>query len=134
MRNFLILLVLLPILSHAQIQVSSQIKNEKQHFAIVKGAATANILYDASDDILIQKSAAFLAGDIEKVTGKKPSILTSKDQANDNLILTRCYIHFIQVVQYFNWVVYQLVKSRFMTFRKFVKDVFTFFKQLIVLF
>jgi len=87
MRDFLILFVLLPTLSYSQIQVSSQAKNKKQYFSIVEGSSIAGILYDPSDYALVERSAGFLAGDIEKVTGKIPEILTSKDQAKNNLII-----------------------------------------------
>lgn len=87
MRNLIFLLLIFPVFSFAQIEVSNQIKNEKQHFSIVKGNSVVCILYDTSDDILIQKSAAFLAGDIEKVTGKNPEIISSKDKAKGDLII-----------------------------------------------
>ncbi|MEZ4850907.1 MAG: glycosyl hydrolase 115 family protein [Bacteroidia bacterium] len=87
MKKLLLLLLIFPCLAYAQIQVTSQVSNKKQYFPIVEGDATASILYDASDYVLIQKSAGFLASDIEKVTGKKPSISTSKEQANGPVII-----------------------------------------------
>ena len=87
MRTPLILLLLFSSLSYSQIQVNSQVKNKKQYFSIVSASSNASIMYDASDDVLIQKSATFLASDIEKVTGKKPAILSSNNQENKNLII-----------------------------------------------
>lgn len=87
MRVLLILLALLPTLSYSQIEVSNQPKNKKQHFSIVEGTTTANILYDTSDNVLVQKVATFLADDIEKVTGKKPKIVSTNDQTNNKLII-----------------------------------------------
>src|SRR5690606_19554613 len=87
MRRFLILLLLVTSLGHSQIEVSSNPKNKKDYFTVVEGTSTTNILYDASDYKLIQKSATFLAEDIERVTGKKPAILTSSNQASGNTII-----------------------------------------------
>ena len=87
MKKLLLLLLFLPSLVYSQIQVTNQAQNKKQYFPIVEGDATTSILYDASDEILIQKSAEFLVSDIEKVTGKKPSLSTSKEQVSDNLII-----------------------------------------------
>ncbi|PKQ45452.1 glycosyl hydrolase 115 family protein [Confluentibacter flavum] len=87
MRHFLIVLLLSTTVLHSQIEVSSNVKNKKQYFSIVDGTTTVNILYDSSDNILIQKSATFLASDIEKVTGKKPEVLSSSNQATGNLII-----------------------------------------------
>lgn len=86
MRHFLIVLLLFTSLLHSQIEISINVKNKKQYFPIVENS-TANILYDPSDYILIQKSATFLAEDIEKVTGKKPEVLSSSNEAKDNLII-----------------------------------------------
>ncbi|WP_111307308.1 glycosyl hydrolase 115 family protein [Confluentibacter sediminis] len=86
MRHFFILLLFSNLL-HSQIQVSNHVKNKKQYFSIVDGVSTAKILYDASDYKLIEKSVIFLASDIEKVTGKKPEILSSSNQATGNLII-----------------------------------------------
>ncbi|MCB0840295.1 MAG: glycosyl hydrolase 115 family protein, partial [Bacteroidetes bacterium] len=87
MKKLLLLLLIIPSLAYAQIQVTNQVSNKKQYFPIVEGDATASILYDASDYVLIQKSSEFLASDIEKVTGKKPSVSTSKEQANGPVII-----------------------------------------------
>ncbi len=47
----------------------------------------ATILYDTADYALVKKSAEFLAGDIRKVTGKKPDIITSDNSLKSNLII-----------------------------------------------
>lgn len=87
MRQPLIILLLFTSLLHAQIDVTNQVKNKKQYFSIVEGNSLTPILYDSSDYKLIQKSATFLAEDIERVTGKKPAILTSSNQASGNTII-----------------------------------------------
>jgi hypothetical protein len=87
MRKLLLLLMLLPCLSHAQIRVSNQIENQNNQFVIVSKAATATIYYDTSENVLVKKSAEFLAGDIEKVTGRKPQVVVSKDALESNMII-----------------------------------------------
>lgn len=87
MKKLLIFLLLLPVLSYSQVEISSQVKNKKQYFSMVDGNSTASILYDAADYVLVQKSASFLSGDIEKVTGRKPDVSSSKDQAKGNVII-----------------------------------------------
>ncbi len=87
MRSLLIAFLFLPCLAFSQIQISDQPANEKDYFSIVSAASTPAILYDGSDDVLIQRSADFLAGDIEQVTGIKLQTLTSVDRSNDYLII-----------------------------------------------
>ena len=43
-------------------------------FSIVSGQKATAIYVDASDFFLVQKAAAFLQSDIEKVTGQKPEL------------------------------------------------------------
>ncbi|MDX1543610.1 MAG: glycosyl hydrolase 115 family protein [Christiangramia sp.] len=87
MKNLRFLLMVLPTLLFSQIKVSEHLSNPKQQFAIVDNISTAQILYDSSDEELIGRSAAFLADDIEKVTGRKPEILSSREETKNNLIL-----------------------------------------------
>src|SRR5690606_36481655 len=55
--------------------------------SLVNGSVVTNILFDTSDKILVKKSAEFLASDIEKVTGKRPTLLTSKEKSNQVIII-----------------------------------------------
>lgn len=80
-------LILLPQLLFAQIQISHITENANQHFPIVSKTSTATIFYDASDDVLIRRSATFLSGDIEKVSGKKPVVTYSRDDLEGPLII-----------------------------------------------
>lgn len=81
----LVVFILMPMLTMAQIQVSNE--QSSNLFSIVDGNKPADILYDPSDDILIQKSADFLAGDIEMVTGHKSDVVTALSQVNRNPII-----------------------------------------------
>jgi hypothetical protein len=86
MRKLFLGFLLLPLLSIAQLQVSSTREN-KQQFPLVSENSTATILYDASDEVLIHRAASFLASDIEKVTGKKPESTTSGTSLNENVVI-----------------------------------------------
>ena len=86
-KNLVFLLTLMPFLSYSQISVSESLTSGEQQFSIVDGSSIAKILYDTSDEKLIERSANFLRDDIEKVTGKKPEVLSSKDKASGKLII-----------------------------------------------
>lgn len=87
MRYVFILLMLLPVLSQAQVRISDKIRNKGQQFSIVDKATAATVVYDASGEALVKKSAALLAGDIEKVTGKKPELVSSSNDLHGNVII-----------------------------------------------
>ncbi|MFW6369808.1 MAG: glycosyl hydrolase 115 family protein [Bacteroidota bacterium] len=86
-KFFLILILLLPGLLYAQVNVSTQVEKKNKFFTIADNAAATTIFYDESDDILIKRSAGLLADDIEKVTEKKPDVITDETQLPKELIL-----------------------------------------------
>ncbi len=71
----LVLLLVFSIYSNAQ----SIVRNEKSSgsFPVVTSTSSAKIIYDAGDDLLVQKVAQLFQGDVEKVTGKKLHIDTT---------------------------------------------------------
>jgi hypothetical protein len=87
MRYFFLSFLLFPFFLSAQINLSTQVENEKDFFPIVHQASTATIYYDPSDEILIHRSAGFLAGDIEQVTGKQIPVVTSKKELGERPVL-----------------------------------------------
>lgn len=87
MRYLLIGLFCLPSLLIGQIRVSTNADNASDLFAVVDGSTVTEILYDPNDEVLIEKAATFLAGDIEKVTGKKPLLVTSGDQLSQKPVI-----------------------------------------------
>ncbi|MFD3002355.1 glycosyl hydrolase 115 family protein [Pontibacter toksunensis] len=87
MRNFLILLMLMPYVSFSQIRVSNKSENQNKYFTIVNETASATILYDTLDNVLVKRSAEFLASDIEKVSGKRPNIAYSDNSLKGNIII-----------------------------------------------
>ncbi|WP_207534538.1 glycosyl hydrolase 115 family protein [Desertivirga arenae] len=87
MNKFVTLLLLLPYLSYSQIIISNKHQKAATHFSIVDEASPATIIYSDSENILVRKSAEFLAGDIEKVAGTKPAISASGTAKNGNPII-----------------------------------------------
>lgn len=87
MKHLLFFLLLLPCVAYTQIRVSSKIENKKQYFALIDKASTTAISYDTSDDALVKRSADFLAGDIEKVTGRRPGVVSTINSLNGNLVI-----------------------------------------------
>jgi len=72
---------------HGQIQFYTQSADPDHQFPIAKAVSVASVLYDTSDAVLAQKSAAFLAGDIEKVTGQKPELVASIGEPGSHVII-----------------------------------------------
>ncbi len=88
MRIILILLAFLPYLSFSQITLSNRIDRDKSSFPIVSKTDVAVILYDTSENVLVKKAVAFLAGDIEAVSGKRPAVSTKSSlQGNYPIIV-----------------------------------------------
>jgi hypothetical protein len=62
-------------------------KNLPGSFSIVSANKAAAIYVDATDFILVQKAAAFLQSDIEKVTGQKPAIVHTFPSSGNVIVL-----------------------------------------------
>ncbi len=86
MKKLLFSLIFLPTLAFTQIQVSSSTTGDQQ-FAIVSDDQSTSIYYDEGENILIKKSAEFLASDIEKVSGQKPSVSSFNKKLEKSIIL-----------------------------------------------
>lgn len=86
MKKVFLGLLFFPFVALAQLQVSST-SNNKYPFPIVAKNISATILYDASDEKLIEIASMLLADDIEKVTGRKPKTTTSRESLDTNLIV-----------------------------------------------
>jgi hypothetical protein len=87
MKKNLLLLLLLPYLSFSQINVSYKIDKRTDYYTIISKTKATAIVYDSSENILIQKSANFLSDDIERVSGKRPVVSTPDDFQGDNIII-----------------------------------------------
>jgi hypothetical protein len=71
----------------SQIEVSKSTAQDKDVFPIVTTHGATAIYTDAGDFEVVKKSAEIFASDVERVTGKKPSIVQSRDEIPQNLIL-----------------------------------------------
>src|SRR6266498_3859700 len=84
-------LVLLTLIFLYSIKVYSQNfiteKNEPGAFPIITASETTSIYVDENDDWLIHRAASLLQGDIERVTGKKPGIISAISPSTKNLII-----------------------------------------------
>lgn len=87
MRYYFLCFTIIPYLVTAQVLVSKESAPPENHFVIVNPSTETAILYDPSDKALIQKAASFLASDIEKVSGKRPELVTSSRQLKKNSII-----------------------------------------------
>lgn len=82
-----LLLLLLPVFSYAQLQVSHKKAGTNSQFPITTKAAVTTILVDTAENVLVKKSAEFLAGDIEMVSGRKPLVHNAKGTLPANMII-----------------------------------------------
>lgn len=87
MKFVILFFLLAPGLAFSQIEVSNKVEKESVYFPIANKAFSASIVYAGSENVLIKKSAEFLAGDIEKVTGKKPTVAATEKATQDNIII-----------------------------------------------
>lgn len=86
MKYYLIIFLLIPSFLHSQINISTS-ENEIGNFPIVSNSGEATILYNSSENILIKKSAEFLAEDIKKITDRKPTISEAQEATDSNMII-----------------------------------------------
>ncbi|MGR3812407.1 glycosyl hydrolase 115 family protein [Jiulongibacter sp. NS-SX5] len=77
-------LFVLPLSLQAQLELSFESQQLSGAFQI-NGAEA--IIYDGSENVLIQKSAEFLSSDIEKVTGRKTPLATQRRGLSQNVII-----------------------------------------------
>lgn len=87
MKKLLLFLAFIPLFTFSQLNVKNEVKNKNRNFSIVTKSTTADIIYDTSENVLIQKTATFLASDIEKVTGKLPEIKNTINGSNNIIII-----------------------------------------------
>lgn len=83
----MLILALWPYITFSQIIISKKPENPRKFFPIVTTSNVASIYYDDAENVLIKKSADFLAGDIEKVSGRKPVVNTTDKKLGNNIIL-----------------------------------------------
>ena len=76
---------------------------EQGDFKLVFENGSAGIFYDKSDYKVVEIAANLLAGDIERVTGLKPSVYTDLEQASGNVVIAGTIGH--------NKLIDQLIKE-----------------------
>ena len=87
MRYLFLLSFLLPLTAFAQLGVTDQFTSDKDQFSLVDAQGAATILYAAEDEKLVEIAANFLAGDVEMVTGTKPTVTTDFTAAGDRVVI-----------------------------------------------
>ncbi len=63
------------------------IGKKKNYYSIISKTEAPHVLYDASENILVKKSAKFLSDDIERVSGKRPVVSTIDNFQANNIII-----------------------------------------------
>ncbi len=87
MRAIVFLMLFLPGMSDSQIHVTDKIETATNFFTLVDQSDLSTIYFDHSENVLIKKSADFLADDIERVTGKRPNLSSSFNVLEGNIVL-----------------------------------------------
>jgi len=64
----------------AQVQVVQQKGSPSANFPLVTDEGLATIYFDASDDVSVQTTARLFAEDVERVTDRKPGLVTSRSK------------------------------------------------------
>ncbi len=70
-----------------QLTVSTKKNKEINQFPVVSDKIQTKIIYDSNDYTLIKISAHLLADDIERVSGKKPEVITEFSAMADYMII-----------------------------------------------
>lgn len=87
MKYFLMLLLLLPQLLVSQINVNFKTDKKKSSYTIIGKTEASTIVYDASENILVKKSAYFLSDDVERVSGQRPVVSTTDNFQGSHIII-----------------------------------------------
>jgi hypothetical protein len=87
MKKIFFVLVLLPQLLWAQVEISRKADKQVNGVVLASAGSTATVLYDASDYEVVHKVAGFFAADVERVTGKQPSVVTELPKSAESLVL-----------------------------------------------
>jgi hypothetical protein len=89
---------------YAQLQVTFQKGGDLANFPIVTEKTTASVYFETGDFISVQTTARLFAEDVERVTGKKPALVSSKSKLAD-------YVVIVGTIEK-NQLIQELVKSK----------------------
>ncbi|MBX2874868.1 MAG: glycosyl hydrolase 115 family protein [Saprospiraceae bacterium] len=85
--TFAFTLLLLPKMGEVQLQISSQVPEEKGYFTLVDTKQTTEILIDREDYQVVHEVADLLAADIARVTGRSPKVNSASKKSNSPVII-----------------------------------------------
>lgn len=87
MRYKLLLLLITCVPLFAQIEVYKQVRKSIADFPVVDSKNVAPIYIDTTDFISVKKTAGLFAGDVEKVTGKKPEVVLCGSKLKEYVVI-----------------------------------------------
>lgn len=80
MKHLLGACLLIPQLLFSQVVVQKHAAEKTSDFTIASGNRLATVCYDANDFASVKKTAQLFAEDVERVTGRKPLVTTTKSE------------------------------------------------------
>jgi hypothetical protein len=87
MKQILFGLLLIPNLLFSQVVVNKQAQRSKFDFPVATEKAVASVCFDVADYVAIKKTARLFAEDVERVTGKKPEVVSSKSKLGQYTVI-----------------------------------------------
>lgn len=103
MRQLLLILLFFPNLLFSQVEVSKQAQ-KKPEFPVASERATASVYFETGDFLSVQTTARLFAEDVERVTGKKPELVSSQSKLGSYAVI-------IGTIEK-NQLIQELVKSK----------------------
>lgn len=104
MKQLILGILFIPQLLFSQIQVLRQSTTENKVFPLVSEKTLATVAIDSADYISVQTTGRLFAEDVERVTGKKPALVSSKSKLAD-------YVVIVGTIEK-NQLIQELVKSK----------------------
>lgn len=104
MKRLLLGLLFFPNLLFSQVVVYKNIKSDKSNFPVVTEKTVASVCFDTSDFSSVKTTARLFSEDVERVTGKKPELVSSKSKLKEYAVI-------IGTVEK-NQLIKELVKSK----------------------
>ncbi len=87
MKKYIFIVLLLPQIVFAQIQITNHPSKGDEYFTIVNQKKNTSIYFDTADYKVVHKTTQLFASDIEMICGKKPVLLTDSRILKDNIII-----------------------------------------------
>jgi hypothetical protein len=87
MKYLLVGMLFIPQLLFSQVQILKQPQTDNLTFPLVSEQTLATISIDTADFVAVKKAARLFAEDIERVTGKRLQVVTSRSKLTDYIII-----------------------------------------------